>query len=408
MTTTETAARLNEDSIERMRRRIGIKQKTSRRPHNEWVTYDGVHHFARGNGDMNPLWLDQEYGRASVWGDVVAPPLFAIACGVKEPVTWTAEEEDAMAGGDPFRGIGQYQCLDTWTLAGPLRIGMRLTTSSHLHDLRVKESSKFAGGLAVYLTYRHMYQLDNEPHTVMAVCDRTFIYADRDKSARSDAAERYNYSRTYVPEQIAEIDAAYAEEQIRGAEVRHHDDVTVGDDLGRIVRGPLTVTDIIGFHVGWGFGDLFDIGALRAGYLNRQRIPRFYLPNSQGVPDAAQRCHWEQDWAEALGHPAPYDYGLMRTLWSTQLVSNWMGDAGQIYGIRSAITRFNYIGDTTWITGSVIDKLDDDVAGPIVRVSVVGTNQAGIQTCATEVDVRLPLADGKLRGLVPLEPVHAT
>ena len=71
----------------------------------------------------------------------------------------------------------------------------------------------------------------------------------------------------------------------------------MGSELGTIVRGPLLITDIIGFHVSWGFGDLFGVGPLRAGYLNRQRIPGFYNRNHFGVPDAVQRCHWESEWA---------------------------------------------------------------------------------------------------------------
>lgn len=403
MSETQTVARLTEESIERMRRRIGIRIRSNNRPHNEWVTYDGIHHFARGNGDMNPLWLDRGYARESVWGDVIGSPLFAFATGVREPVEWTPAEREAMSGGDPFRGIGQYHFEDVWTLAGPLRIGQRLVATSHLQDLKVAESSKFAGGLAVYLTYRHTYALDTAPFTVLAVCDRTFLYADRDKSSRSDSAARYEYSRTYTPEQIAEIDAAYEAEYIRGSDVLRHSDVNVGDDLGRIVKGPLSITDIIGFHISWGFGELFDIGALRAGYLNRKRIPGFYVPNEDGIPDAAQRCHWETAWAQKLGHPVPYDYGIMRTLWTIQLVTNWMGDAGLIQRVQSKITRFNYIGDTTWITGKVVDKLDDPVLGPLVRVAVVGTNQAGIETCVTELDVRLPLDDGAPRPYSVLE-----
>jgi acyl dehydratase len=403
MTTTDTVARLTDESIERMRRRIGIRQRSRRRPHNEVVSYDGIYHFARGNGDMNPLWLEPDYGRASVWGDIVGPPLMASACGIHESVTWTPEEKEAMGGGDPFRGVGQYQSEDAWTLAAPLRAGMRLTTTTHLHDLRVKENSKFAGGVAVYLTFRQVYRLESQPRTVMAICDRSFIYADRDKSGRSEGGEdRYNYSRDYTAEQLAEIDAAYADEYIRGAEVLRHDDVKVGASLGRIVKGPLTVTDIIGFHVGWGFGNLFGIGALRAGYQNRQRVPAFYTLNSHGIPEAVQRCHWDQEQAEVVGQPAPYDYALMRINWAGQLASNWIGDAGQVYRLRSRVTRFNYLGDTTWLSGTVTGKIDDPVAGPLVRVRITGTNQVGTETCVSVADVRLPLADGAVRGPVPL------
>jgi N-terminal half of MaoC dehydratase len=35
--------------------------------------------FARAIGDLNPFYLDDEVGRASPWGDVIAPPTFAIS-----------------------------------------------------------------------------------------------------------------------------------------------------------------------------------------------------------------------------------------------------------------------------------------------------------------------------------------
>ena len=35
--------------------------------------------FARAIGDLNPCYLDDEVGRASPWGDVIAPPTFPIS-----------------------------------------------------------------------------------------------------------------------------------------------------------------------------------------------------------------------------------------------------------------------------------------------------------------------------------------
>ena len=35
--------------------------------------------FARAIGDSNPFYLDDEVGRASPWGDVIAPPTFPIS-----------------------------------------------------------------------------------------------------------------------------------------------------------------------------------------------------------------------------------------------------------------------------------------------------------------------------------------
>jgi acyl dehydratase len=33
--------------------------------------------FARAIGDLNPFYLDESVGRASPWGDIIAPPTFA-------------------------------------------------------------------------------------------------------------------------------------------------------------------------------------------------------------------------------------------------------------------------------------------------------------------------------------------
>ena len=38
-----------------------------------------IKEFARAIGDVNPLYLDDEVGRASPWGDIIAPPTFPIS-----------------------------------------------------------------------------------------------------------------------------------------------------------------------------------------------------------------------------------------------------------------------------------------------------------------------------------------
>ena len=37
-----------------------------------------IKEFARAIGDLNPFYLDDEIGCASQWGDVIAPPTFAV------------------------------------------------------------------------------------------------------------------------------------------------------------------------------------------------------------------------------------------------------------------------------------------------------------------------------------------
>ena len=37
-----------------------------------------IKEFARAIGDLSPFYLDDEVGRASEWGDIIAPPTFAV------------------------------------------------------------------------------------------------------------------------------------------------------------------------------------------------------------------------------------------------------------------------------------------------------------------------------------------
>ena len=48
-----------------------------------------IKEFARAIGDHNALYLDDEVGRASSWGDIIAPPTF--------PITFRDEAADAAA-----------------------------------------------------------------------------------------------------------------------------------------------------------------------------------------------------------------------------------------------------------------------------------------------------------------------
>ena len=68
----------------------------------------------------------------------------------------------------------------------------------------------------------------------------------------------------YDDDAIAAIDAQYAAERPRGAEPRWFEDVHEGDELGPMVKGPLTVTDMICWHVGMGMG-LYGVQPLRLG-----------------------------------------------------------------------------------------------------------------------------------------------
>ena len=146
--------------------------------------------------------------------------------------------------------------------------------------------------------------------------------------------------------------------------------------------------------MGWGnYGG----GASKVAYKNRRRIPKMYTRNQYGFLDTVQRCHWDAAWAQQLGHPTGYDYGLLRSNWLVNLVTNWMGDDAWLWKLTSSVRRFNYQGDAHRVSG-VVSAVDVDAS--TVTIEAQGVNQRGETTCTGTAVVVLPRA-GAAGAVIP-------
>jgi hypothetical protein len=157
-----------------------------------------------------------------------------------------------------------------------------------------------------------------------------------------------------------------------------YEDVEVGESLPTMVKGPLTVTDLINMHMGGGW---FGYGnpPLRLAFENRKKLRGFYTKNEFNAWDVVQRVHWEPELARKVGVPAAYDIGPMRWAWLQHYCTNWGGNDAWLFRVRGEFRKFNYMGDTTWITAVVTHKRVDPMVGRLVDIEVTGTNQRGQQ-----------------------------
>ena len=138
------------------------------------------------------------------------------------------------------------------------------------------------------------------------------------------------------------------------------------------------VTDLVVWHLGWGM-QLTPPGAFGIARKVRRKAPGLYPPNARNIPDTVQRLHWDPERAQELGIPMSYDYGAMRETWLTHALTDWMGDDGWLLRLRCEHRKFNYIGDTTWVRGKVVDKVQADGRNE-VHLEVGCWNQRGEQT----------------------------
>lgn len=194
----------------------------------------------------------------------------------------------------------------------------------------------------------------------------------------------------YSAEDLAHIDAAYDAERRRGAEPRYWEDVTIGEEIDPIVKGPYSLKDWIGFCVGMGHFGAFGASTWRLDYVNRKRVPKFYsTAAADGIPRSAYACHYDLEVAHAAGVPQCYDVGAMRQAFLTQMLTNWMGDDGFVFKSRLEFRQFNFLGDVQWCKGRVTGKRRDGDLD-LIEIEMSCTNQRGAQTTLGSASVLLP------------------
>lgn len=378
----EMSGKITEDGIQRYRNRLGVLARREA-PYNYEATEDSIRQYAvYACGDDNPLFTNPAYAAATRWGGVIAPPAYVQTMGVFNSAPIPKEVRDAGRGA--LSGVPNYNAGNRWEFYEPVVPGDRLERRFYISKVEEKRSD-FGGGRSVFI--HHTNEYINQHGRLAASLVNYFFHVERQasqKRGKNLETPLFDYDDDY----LARIDEAYKRERPRGAEQRYWEDVAEGQELDTIVRGPLTTTDIICWHMGQGMGQ-FNVKPLRLGYLNRRKTPNFYTKNPYGVWDAAQRVHWENDRPKVVGMARAYDYGRVRTQWLLNLLSNWVGDDGWIFKSYDETRKFNYHADTSWVQGKVVKKWAD---GPdrYVEIEAWIENQRREVTTTGRVTALLP------------------
>lgn len=398
---------ITDGGLARMRARIGVPQPHPQPPRFLRPNEDAFRLVAEAYGDDNPLWCDPGYAESTRWrGPIAPPPLVGGDTLIGEnEVTELAPEERELLKGDPLRGAHAFYAGSFREWWVPLRPDTRVARRNALVGVFDKRS-EFAER-AVHEWTGEVFAVTAPSPAVLSAQYRLMIRTDR-----KEAQERGKYDdvviEPYTDEQLAAIDDCYASEPARrrGGEARWWEDVAEGDEVGPLAKGPLRVTDMVCWHAGMGMG-LYGVKALRLGYQQRQRVPRFFRPDDLNVPDVQQRVHWDPEWARRAGNPAVYDYGRMRETWLIHLCTDWMGDDAWLWKLDCQFRRFNYVGDTHWVRGRVVRKLLAEGGRPAVELELAGENQRGEVTTPGHATILLPSREhGPVR--LPSPPGGAT
>jgi acyl dehydratase len=366
---------ITDDALDALRRMIGVPITDTVEPWCYEATRDNIRHYAHGIGDDNPLWCDPAYAATARYGTVVAPPSFLF------PLNRVLS---GYVGGLP--GIHAMWAGADLEWFEPIRRGTEVRTEAYLKDL-VEHQTRFAGR-----AIQQIYHVDyyDAADALLARGDSWCFRTERDtartKGTKYDEARR-RPPMQYDAETIERIHELYRQEEVRGAEPRLAASVSVGDAVGTMVKGPMTVTGFIAFAQGW--GGLY-IRANKLAYQQLRKHPGLGIPDRFGIPDVPERVHWDSDLAALVGTPEAYDYGPERCSWLTHHLTNWMGDDGFLVAHQCRIRHHNVVGDWLTIDGRVTGLSHDGDGAPLVEVTQEARNQYGDLSATGLGVIRLP------------------
>lgn len=370
VTTQTETGKITPGALERLRQRMGIERAPVERPGHEAAMADAIVRYAWGIGDDNPLWTDAAYAGKTRWGGIIAPPTFLYTCG------------GSRAEGLP--GVHALWSGDDWTFVRPVRAGERIVATFKLTDL-VEKRSEFSGRM-VQQIYDILYR--NPEGETLAVCRRWYMRTER-TTARDKGKYAAITKHRYTDAEVQEIDRAYEREHRQGATPRYWEDVQVGEDLTPVVKGPLTVTNVIAWMAGNGIqGNFLLAHKMAHDFWKRNPASRVSDPET-GAPDFPSAVHWSDAYARQIGAPAAYDIGGQRISFLGHLMTNWMSDDGQLKRLYVELRRFNILGDVLYCKGRVTRKWQE-ASQHLVECEIWAENQRAEVTAPGKAVVALP------------------
>jgi acyl dehydratase len=374
-----TPARITAAEIAALREWVDVPRPAA--GWNSAATAEAIWRFAAGVGDDNPLWWSEDYCATTPLGRMAAPPTFLYSCNNGPPHPGA----DRMHPSESWLpGTVNMWVSDRWLFERPVFADERIDAVEKL--VEVSERQGRDG------TPRVIHTDETEFSVAGATVARVYKTVLRRERGNSTAAAPVIPVPSYTEADRSLLKASYAEEQARrrGADVRFGDDVETGDSLGPLLKGPLTVSNIVGWLLGWGSPMAFTNRMLHD-YLDAHPGSRL-LDEALGADDTIESAHWNSGLAQQGGSARAYDFAPQRISWAAHLITDWMGDAGFLAELEVRLLAQNLIGDLLTLNGTVteVERAGADFA---ISCSVDAVNQRGQPVLAGTAIVKLPARD---------------
>ena len=364
------------EALEEWKKRVGLKLRVGN-IFNQYASKEAIRNYALGIGDVNPLWLDENYARKTRYKSLVAPPnwLYSVF------PTWVLQ-------GLP--GVHAFHSGNDWTFLKPIFYGDTITPESIFTGFDVRPS-KFAGKLVREYQRANFY---NQRGELVAYTDLWLIRAERAAARSTGKYHKLQLPHPWTEEELKKVDEDVLNEQIRGGNPRYWEDVKVGDKLHPVVKGVFGLTDMIAYTVG---AAPVQVMAHRASLELYTKHPAWALrdPNTYAW-EPVYAVHFNKAIANAAGLPYPYNAGAQSQSWVINLITNWMGDDAWLKKNYAEYRHFVYLSDAIWLSGEVVRKYVDSDGDYCVDIKTKAMNQRGEDAIPGFSTVALPSRENNI------------
>ena len=373
---------LNDEMLENMRKKIGLKMRLEGYVNNEEVTKSAIRRFVNGVGDTNPLWLNEEYARKSRYGRLVAPPqwIWTVCAGVQ--MGW--------------RGLAGFHSSTDQEFYKPMLLGDKIMPEVIFAGFEGPFPSKF-GERVVRDYYDNMYW--NQKGEVVAKLRWWVHRVERKKIKEKGTHKSFQLPHPWTEEELKKIEDEVLGEEIRGPNPRYWEDVNIGDELTPLVKGPLGITDMVARFVGGATATQLKAHGAALREYRKHPAWAFRDPVTYAL-EPIVAVHYKKAAANLQGLPFPYDAGIARHCWLGHFLTNWMGDEGWLKKCYAEYRAFVFFSDVVWLRGKVVKKYVDGGGEHCVDIETSTFNQRGEECMPGKSTVVLPSRE---KGATPLD-----
>ena len=289
--------RITEEGLAALPKLDGQELRIGRNLHNELVCKETVSGHVRGLGDPNPLWSDEEYAKKSSYGAMVAPPSYL----------YSVFGSGIMHG---LRGVHSFHAGDDWEFYRPVMVGDRILPKAIARGYEEMPDTKFAARMIKQLQDRLYY---NQRGELVAKALRWNMRTERSSARKTGKYSKLELPHPWKVEDLEKIEDEQLKKTPRGAEVRYWEDVTVGEELPTLTRGPLSLETELAWLAG-NYSNFISAGPL-ALRVYKKHPDWAYRDTDSCALEPAAAVHWVKRAAQMAGLPACYAVGMEMHSW---------------------------------------------------------------------------------------------